>query len=212
MPSTFVHGLVPSSCAFITKPRLKNDSFRERFIFFFVCSVLGNLPDLDVIPGTLMKEHWFEIHRYWGHNMFSLAVWIVLGAWALNKFVGGEMVGRKAWVVSALLVMSHVLFDSMGDYTTNGVRIGVPLLWPFSKWEFLFPIGIFKSYEIDYSKNVLAAHLTSYGYWSHAVFSEIVAGLGLFLVWVLVWRTRTIAHKVVATIRVKSANRLRRTH
>ena len=184
MPSTFVHGFLPSSCALASQPQLKNKTTRSYFVFFAICFILGNMPDLDILPATIDRANWENIHRYWGHNLFSITVWICIGAWALKKYVGGEYSGKKRWWLAGLLVGSHVLFDAMGEMTPRGVRVGVPLLWPVSRWEFIFPLSVFKSYEVDHQINPIAAHITSASFWHNAFMGEILYSSLFFGIWV----------------------------
>jgi len=166
-----------------TKLKKKGLTRKQLLRLAFIAFILGNSPDLDIIPAMLNPEHWKEIHREWGHNMFSLAVWITLGTFALRRFVSPLFNGALGWFVSAPLVLSHVLFDAMGDFAHDGARIGVPLLWPLSDWEFNLPFSLFRCYEVQSGMNPLLAHITSESFWKSAVFSEIAGSLLLFGIW-----------------------------
>jgi LexA-binding, inner membrane-associated putative hydrolase len=162
----------------------------------FVAFVLGNSPDLDIIPGTLFPEYWRVFHRYYGHNAFSLILWIILGAWALELWVSKDFKGWYGRMLAALLVVSHVLFDAMGDFHRSGLRMGVPLLWPFSDWEFNLPIRLFKEYSLKTGVNPLAGHILSTSFWTEAVFAEVFYGAMIVVVWIMGYRAFTVVRKV----------------
>jgi membrane-bound metal-dependent hydrolase YbcI (DUF457 family) len=185
MPSTFTHGFLPAACVFSSKAKLPKLTTRETLKLLFASAVLGNACDSDLVPAFMTPAHWLEIHRYWGHNIFSITLWIVLGAWAIGKYVSPQLKGKLSWILASCLVWSHVLFDSMGDYSGKAERVGVPLLWPFSNWEFYTPFPVFKSIRIDPKIHPALAHATSNSFWHDAVYRELTASVIMLGLWVI---------------------------
>jgi hypothetical protein len=183
MPSTFVHGLLPASCVYTYHRRFPTLTRRQRAILVFLAAVIGNLPDLDILPTLFFPEHWQEIHRWWGHNLFSITLWIIMGAYSLNYLVSPHFKGWRGYLLSALLVFSHVCFDAMADFNPEGIRPGVPLLWPLSNWQFHLPFRLFKPAITDPHLNPLFAYATSRNYWTEAIYSEIFSTLLLLGIW-----------------------------
>lgn len=144
---------------------------------------LGNAPDLEIIPAVFNPEHWRQIHRAWGHNIFSLSLWVSIGAYFFQKLGKGRFTARQAWTFSILLVASHIFLDAMGDKDSEGVRLGVPLLWPFTRKAFSLPWCAFSSYHLDKKLNPLLAHINSSDFWSKAVYQEIIVSISLFTAW-----------------------------
>jgi membrane-bound metal-dependent hydrolase YbcI (DUF457 family) len=184
MPSTFVHGLLPTSCAWFSKPDMGPLSAKEKLRLFMAFGFLANCPDLDFIPATLFAGQFSEIHRQWGHNLFVLTAWVIFGAYLL-RFVGKSRISRRAcWVLSIALVGSHVFLDGMQANEESGV----PLLWPISPWRFRLPFHVFHSIQIAKGQNVIYAYLTSWDFWGNIFFTEIFQTLLLLLVWVACWK------------------------
>ena len=48
-----------------------------------------------------------------------------------------------------LLVGSHILLDASGDYQKNALRVGVPVFWPVSNYEFKLPFSLFINYKLN---------------------------------------------------------------
>lgn len=185
MPSTFTHGVVPSACLALTakvqKPIPRRELLKLALIGFF----LGNGPDLDVIPGTLWSTHWNDIHRNWGHNIFSITALILLGTWLFKKFVAAEYRPKRVLLVSTILVLSHIAFDSMSEAGAHGIRTGVPVFWPLSDWQLIAPFYIFRNFETDIGYNPIMAHVMSSQFWSRAVFMEVFFTITFVPFWVV---------------------------
>jgi len=187
MPSTFTHGVVPAACLVLSgksKPKTPRAQWiRLAFVGFF----LGNAPDLDVIPGTLWASHWADIHRNWGHNIFSILALTWFGTFLFKKLVQKEYRPKYLWLTSFVLIMTHVVFDSMGGIDpTTGLRAGVPILWPIADFQIIAPFEIFMSYTVDSSLPPLIAHILSTEFWSRAVFTEVIFTATLIPSWLVV--------------------------
>jgi hypothetical protein len=203
MPSTFTHGLLPPACVLASKPGVPPLSRMEWFKLLFASAVLGNSCDLDLVPAFLFPSRWLEIHRYWGHNIFMISIWITLGAYCLGRFVSPKLKGATAWIYASVLVFSHVIFDAMGDYTGRGYRIGVPLLYPFSKWEFLLPFPIFKGVKLSPHVHPAIGHITSRSFWTDGVFRELYGSLAILAVYCVVfygWRVSFKLYQRLVTV------------
>jgi membrane-bound metal-dependent hydrolase YbcI (DUF457 family) len=183
MPSTFVHGLLPPSCLFMTRSWLPKLTRSQMFRLAVLAFVLANAPDIDLIPASLMPQYWKLIHREWGHNIFCLTAYIIFGANALMLWVSPLLNGRKAWMISSALVLSHILLDSMGQPDNLGVRPGIPLFWPLSEREFALPIRLFRNYNLDKHLNPILAHLTSQEFWTQVVVHEFLCIAVLLVMW-----------------------------
>lgn len=203
MPSSFVHAFLPASCTIYSRKKLPPLSKFEILKLAFAAMVLGNACDLDLIPAFLMPSIWMEIHRNYGHNLIAISIWITLGTLAIPKFVSLRIPRRSAFIMAALLVFSHVLFDAMGDYSGKGYRYGVPLLFPFSNWELTLPFTFFRSVKLHAGEHPLVGHVTSSVFWSDVIFTEFFSSLKLFVGWVLLLNVQTWMQKLT----VKSKQR-----
>lgn len=185
MPSTFVHGILPSSCSFVAKKSLPTLDRAQMLKLLFIAFILGNACDIDIIPAMLLPDRWTDIHRYWGHNIFCISLYILAGRWALTRFVHPSFKEKVGWLLTVSLVLSHVFLDAAGDFNFGSdERIGVPLFWPISDWEFLLPFALFKSYQLsEASTNPLVSHILSVDFWTRAVFTEIGSSVMLLLIW-----------------------------
>lgn len=212
MPSTFTHGVVPASCLALTskknQPIPKGQLFRLAAIGF----ILGNSPDLDIIPATLLGDSAHEIHRCWGHNIFSLFIYIFMGTVLFKTFVKEQYRPKRLLFTSALLVLSHIVFDAMGEESIEGFRRGIPLLWPLSNWELLLPFKIFKSYTVDHNLPLLWAHIVSAQFWTRAVFTEVVFTALFIPTWLAFYavgrrmknRTKKLAEETTPEVKIAS--------
>lgn len=191
MPSTLVHASLPTLCLWVSRKSFPHLSVTQLFKLLFIACILGNACDLDIIPAMLFPSHWGDIHREWGHNLFSITLWICLGRWAFTRFVSKDFEGRRGWLLAMALVSSHVFLDAAGDYSPESMsRCGVPLLWPLSKWEFLLPYPLFSSYRLGHADHPLAAHIVSLDFWTRAIFSEVLTTLILLGLWTLLYKLK----------------------
>ena len=109
------------------------------------------------------------IHRNIGHNILSLSIFVIAGKWLVEWIA--RFSSRKAYLISAILVLSHVLLDS-GCSHGKGIPAGVPLFWPLSSWEFS-SLMIFDDYVLQPSHNWFLGHVLSHDFWRHAIINEI---------------------------------------
>lgn len=184
MPSTFTHGVVPASCLALTSKQNKKIPRWELAKLAAIGFILGNTPDLDIIPATIIGDQFHEIHRCWGHNMFSLTVYIIAGTFLFKKFIKEEYRPKRVLLTCFLLVVSHILFDSVGEQSAEGFRRGIPLFWPLSNWELLLPFQIFRDYKVDPNLPLLWAHMVSVQFWTRAVFAELMFTALFIPMWV----------------------------
>lgn len=185
MPSPFTHGLLPMACALSSARasvgRLSPAQWRALAIVGFL---LGNSPDIDLIPAALWPANYHMFHRYAGHNGFALTLWIYLGVKALRRWVGPEFSGKTGWIFSAALVLSHVLLDGSAEVVPGtGHRAGVPILWPLSNWEFLTPFELFGGYRLLPASHPLLAFLTTPAFWQNFLGREIVCTALIATLW-----------------------------
>lgn len=190
MPSTFTHGLVAGGCLTATSRNNQAIPKGQLLRLLAIGFILGNMPDLDVIPASILGAGTFPlIHRQWGHNGFALVLYIWLGTLAFKTFIAEAYRPKRVWLTAALLVLSHVLFDAMGEESIEGFRRGIPLFWPLTEREFTLPFQVFKSYTVDPTLPMLWAHIVCLEFWTRCVLTEIVftslfvpTWLGLYIV------------------------------
>ena len=184
MPSPLTHGLLPMACALSSARTLVKLTASQWRALALICFVLGNSPDIDLIPASLWPAHYHTIHRSLGHNAFALVLWITLGTQALRRWVGSEFRGKTGWIFSAALVLSHVLLDGSADTIPGtAIRVGVPLLWPFSNWQFLTPLEIFGGYRLVPASHPIVATLLTPGFWGTVLAREVVCTLFIGTLW-----------------------------
>ena len=206
MPSTLVHSILPTSCVLYSHSKFPKLTKRETIKLAFASVVIGNMPDLDIIPAFFSTNNAFEIHRNWGHNIFSVVLWTILGVLALRHLVCRRFSLRTAIVLSASLVLSHICLDAMGSASNDwGRRVGVPLLFPFSKWEFLLPVHLYQTYPLAKGVNPIVGIIVAPSYWHSAIFSEFFSTAALFLLWVLVF---SVVNVIAKTIRRPHQDRM----
>lgn len=196
MPSTFVHALLPSSCAASTSfVRLKLKTRWEWIRFLFVAFFLGNAPDLDLIPAFLYFEHFREIHRAWGHNIFSATLLAVAGRYLLVKGVSPQFSKASGWLLSFFLVYSHLLLDAMFQAHSIGFIPTVPLFWPISHWNVSLPFGFFNTPHLNIPLGKFDLPLFEFYFWKHIFLYEILPSALLFLLWLSAWH---VSQRVLA--------------
>ena len=125
-----------------TLPSAPSKCLKARTIYFCTLAFLCVAPDWDVIPASLLpSSQFFEIHRNWGHNIFSSFILSLVMAKVLMKVLKVYPF-RKCFIISLSFIASHLFFDSMMQ-DIHGTPIGVPLLWPFSSHQYSFFIRPF---------------------------------------------------------------------
>ncbi len=177
MPSPVIHSWLPTSCAYLTQSSCVLNT-KQKVRFAVVSILIANSPDWDFVPAVLNSENFIQIHRNWGHNIFSLAALVVIGKYLLEKFVSKENYqGRQGWLLSLLLVLSHIFLDSLGHFSSTGFRPHIPLFWPLSDYRFTFPVKLFVTLD-------LKMPLTIFGieFWKWLILGELVPSLLLFLI------------------------------
>jgi len=186
MPSTFVHGLLPGACLWLGKRGLPELKRTQCVIFCLWVFVLSSIPDSDFIPALFYPDHWMEFHRNWGHNLFSACLFVAIGQWVLRRWIVAEFSQKSAWTLTAILVGSHLLLDSM-TYAMDGSFLGVPLLYPIVDWNFYLPLPLFPSLHMETELHFVVAFVKSPDFWRRALFQEIFAGACLFGVYYVAW-------------------------
>ena len=97
----------------------------------------ANIPDVDFLAAVGGSQAMLEWHRGPTHSVVLLPVVALLPLAVMRAFSPEGIRWRRAYVVSILGVVSHLLLDWMNIY-------GVRLLWPFSAHYYRLDIaGIF---------------------------------------------------------------------
>lgn len=189
MPTTFVHGLLPTSCVGVSYRSLPPLTRGEWVRLFIACFILGNLPDIDLLPAIVQPRLWHSLHRYAGHNVFALTIWIALGYYLIRHWVSPSFEKRRAWILSACLVLSHVLLDAMCDGALEGRPrgSGVPLLWPFTQWQFVLPFHPFPGVAFSRGTHPFLELLFSPDYWKRVAFVELGYSVFFLALWSAFW-------------------------
>jgi membrane-bound metal-dependent hydrolase YbcI (DUF457 family) len=188
MPSTFIHAILPTVCIASRSDSKTGLGNKQKVFFWIACAVIANLPDLDVLGTFIVPERAEWVHRNFGHNLFSLIILTLLGRMLIVRFVSREMFsGLRGWLYCAVLVMSHVILDS-ACAEPNGRPVGIPLLWPFSDWQFYFPVVLFKGHQLNLNYEWVLGNLFSFDYWTLGVFREIGMGIVIYVGFLLLDR------------------------
>lgn len=177
MPSTIAHALFPSTTVVITGKKFPPLNRLQWGKFILLSAFLGNSPDLDLIPSSLLPSQWENIHRFWGHNIFAVAALSGIGSWLIRRFISKSFSVRQSLIISSLLVMSHLLLDSMGDFAPDGRRPSIPFFYPFSTWAFYLPWKLFPCSVLKTGVHPFLAHLLSIDFWTKVVFVEVATSL-----------------------------------
>lgn len=183
MPSTFVHGLLPASCvlaSYRALPPFKSKDFLKLLLF---AAVMGNSPDLDLIPAFLFPSHFFFFHRDFGHNVFVVTLWILLGRSILKRLLPNKLSPLQAWSLSALPVLSHLVFDIMGAHPGTGAPTFIHILWPINSFELSSRLQIFESVIIRKDIHPILAYSTSADFWSGVFQREMLHSLSILFIW-----------------------------
>ena len=207
MPTTFVHGLLPSACITVMRRVLPPLTRREWRHFAIVAFFIGNAPDLDLIPGILYPQIWNDVHRELGHNIFAILLWTYLGSLALPKFVSKQLSKRQAWQLSTFFVLSHILLDGMSVLDASGLKGGVPLLWPFLKWQWHSPLKIFPNIQYEESMHPMMARILAIDFWKRGIFIEFGYSLLIVALWLATWTALQHAPRLFSFRRIRSAGK-----
>jgi len=197
MPSTIAHVLFPTTSVMASKSGLPRLTKAQWFRFLFLAAFLGNAPDLDLIPASLWPGEWYTIHRYWGHNIFSVTILIMIGQRLLRRFVSRDFTYNQAYLVSGLLVVSHLFLDSMGHHTNYGEYPSIPLFFPVSDWSFSLPFHLFPVIELHRSSHPMLGHVLAKDFWVHVIFHEIFFSLVLTGIYATIFAACRFTRKFV---------------
>lgn len=172
------------ACALTSAGAVRRLSQRDTIRLALTAAVLGNFPDADLIPASLIPAHFWDIHRYVGHNVFAIALEIWAGVQCLRWAVPSLFRGHRAWLFSVALVLSHVLFDGCSDFAPlKGTRAGVPLFWPFSDWQFLTEWPVFGGYTLEKAAHPLLSYWHAREFWDVLLSTEIPFTAGAIAAW-----------------------------
>lgn len=186
MPTTLVHALVPSSCLALTHRAQPELTAREWGKLLLWAAIAGNLADLDLVPVIFFPGAWRIVHRYLGHNLVTLTLLVILAKWALERLVSPKLSGRRAWGLSLPLVASHVFLDAF-CVGAPGETGGVPLLFPFSRWELEFPWKIFPLITVPERVHPLVDVALAADYWRRVLFIELGYSALFVAGWACLW-------------------------
>jgi inner membrane protein len=103
------------------------DAVYDKRSALLLCIVMGNLPDLDFIPGLLLGKL-NAFHHGWTHSFVGVSLMVipVLLVW---KFFDRSIGIREA--IGALVIANcHPLMDWL--CADESPPYGMPLFWPFS--------------------------------------------------------------------------------
>lgn len=181
MPTALTHCLLPTAILILANPNISRKVWIK---MTGICFLLANAPDLDLIPAFLwFAEGWKDVHREWGHNVFSCAVLTSAGMILIRKICSPNISRKNAWIISSFLIVSHLILDAMTGADTAGIRPGVPLLWPFSDWEWTLPFAFFKVPNLSPHHHPLIGLIQSSNMW-HLILRELIFLLSAAVIWI----------------------------
>lgn len=181
MPTPLVHIAVPTVLFLTTEGKRLSLSKRQWFKLVFVLMLLANVPDIDLVPAMLNLSRYQEIHRAWGHNIFSAGLLALLGAFILRSHISPIFKGARGYFTSFFLVMSHLLLDACGH--ENGFQPHVPLFWPLSNWKFTLPLKFCRTMEPFIPPPDYHLKIFSLPYFEALVDSEGIPTLTVLALW-----------------------------
>lgn len=195
MPSPFVHATLPIACLVLDRKKRILDTKITLIRVVFVSIVMANICDLDLLPALIFRSHLFEIHRAWGHNIFSLVIWTWLGTYLLKWADRQKSSSCYYWIASGSLIVSHILLDAAGHFNNIGFAPSVPLFWPISSYQFTIPLKIFVTMDYAFllsNPMELLINVFSLRFFRDLILCEILPCLVILLTWISVTKTKQV--------------------
>jgi len=185
MPSSLTHALFPATAIFFSKSAFPGLSRRQFYRLILVASILGNFPDLDLLPGLFFPEYWLFLHRSLGHNIFSLVLLSIIGAKWLKSWVCPQFSRRFSFFLAMSLIGTHLFLDTLGDFAPLPLtgRDGIPILWPFSDGSIRFSLPLFPKVIPASGLHPVLAFALSKQFWTQALFQELAQAAILIVFW-----------------------------
>jgi len=173
MASPIAHSLAGAAVYWASlKSPTPLDEWRQHARPLALFAILANLPDLDFIPGWLLKGNPNAYHHGWTHSFVFVTAAALLISWVI-KFRATKAANRT-WFLAA--TGSHLLIDYFtGPALGRIASYGMPLLWPFSETRFSSPVSLVVGPEHHDLQ-----HLFGWHNWLWAAYEALVFG-GLFL-------------------------------
>ncbi len=172
MPSPIAHSIVSLTLS----PKKPSEIKGMKWVLFWI--ILGNFADFDFIPGIVIGDP-SRFHHGPSHSILCALVLAILA----YRFYPVLFHGHKApfWAMMSV-TFSHLFLDML---TVDRVPpCGLPLLWPFSSYYFLFPFSLFLNMNRGMTLHILFSLHNLI-----ALAIEVILTLP-FLVWVVVKRRR----------------------
>jgi inner membrane protein len=92
-----------------------------------VGAVIGTLPDLDVLVPLSDAVETFTYHRSFSHSLLVLTLVSPLAGWLLHRMFSAQLSFRRSWLLTWLVLITHILLDSLTVY-------GTQIFWPVSDY------------------------------------------------------------------------------
>lgn len=178
MPSPLVHSLAGLALGRFSQPETTR---RERLLLSGALVFAANAPDLDFIPGILIGDPG-RFHHGPAHSLFAAAM-LGLGA-ALVVQRAGWNSPRRFGLLVGLAFTVHLLLDMLS--TDNGIRHGVPLLWPYDE-SLSLPFAIFLDIKRDTLVTSFVHSLLLKENIDSMVREVVVIGIALVTVYAVKW-------------------------
>ena len=179
MPSPLVHSLAGLAIGRFSQPAATR---RERLWLWGALVFSANAPDLDFIPGILIGDPG-RFHHGAAHSLFAAAM-LGVGAAILAQRAGWSS-PRRFGLLVGLAFTVHLLLDMLS--TDNGIRHGVPLLWPLYDEGLSFPFAIFLDIKRDTLVTSFVHSLLLRENIDSMVREVVVIGIALVTVYVVKW-------------------------
>lgn len=184
MATPITHFLLPAALVWMTLRRHVKLSRAQYGHAFFIAAIMGAAPDWDILPAFTLNSE--TIHRNWGHNFLSILVIACLGRFVLIRWISPVFKTGLGWVIALSASFSHVLLDSIGQNPEKLPHTGVPLLWPFSPWEFRLPLEILPSVKRSPELSPLAGYFDAIAQWPYIFLVEFSLMAAAITVWGLI--------------------------
>lgn len=184
MPSPIGHSIISLGVYYLFKYRIVRILLYWKTIVFIF--IMGNLPDLDFIPGILTGDP-SRYHETYTHTL-GFAVIVSFFAWLCLLILRSKNLYKLAFL-SFVLIYTHVIFDSFN--MDSRPPIGVMMVWPFTDKYFYLRTPFMYPFDRDNLGNFLSMNSL------FALFTELAVGIPLLALGIVSTRTRKLRKIII---------------
>src|SRR3990172_10420898 len=168
MPTSIGHALVGLNLWVYHSRRDKRDCF---FFAFLSC-----LPDIDLVPGILVRDPLIYHHLLTHSLLFAFITGLI---WSFLFRNWGYI---YSFLIAFGLICSHIFLDMMNTDTVGVPGKGIMIFYPFSDLSIAFPWGFFTHLGLQSMWN-----LVSFRAFNEYVREGIVFSIPLLVYFILKW-------------------------